>query len=97
MDRTEDLNLEESLQVTLRSHSQEIREEPGYTEVLQQRLGSQSIKILLLIKENQRFQVNKFNAFICYGKVQEFELIEIIPLKCTLREFPSWLSGNESD
>ena len=43
-------------------------DDPGQTEVLQQRAGSQNIKWLLLIKENQIFQVKEFSAFLCMGR-----------------------------
>ena len=42
-------------------------EEPGYTEVLQQRAGSQNIKNWLLIEENKISQVKKFSTFLCTG------------------------------
>ena len=38
-------------------------EEPGYTEILQQRAGSPNIKRSLLIKENLVFQVKEFVLF----------------------------------
>ena len=47
---------------------EEVREEAGYIGVLQQRPGSQNIKRLLLIKENQTSQVNEFSAFLCIGR-----------------------------
>ena len=43
-------------------------EEPGYTEVLQQRAGSLNIKRLLLLKENQLSQVKESSSFLCMGK-----------------------------
>ena len=39
-------------------------EEPGYTEVLQQRAGSLNIKRLLLINGNQISQVMEFSTFL---------------------------------
>ena len=39
-------------------------EEPGYTEVLQQRAGSLNIKRLLLSKENQISQVKEFSTLL---------------------------------
>ena len=43
-------------------------EKPGYTEVLQQRTGSLSIKRRFLSKENQTSQGKEFNAFLCMGR-----------------------------
>ena len=43
-------------------------EEPGYTEVLQQRAGSLNIKRLLLIKGRQICQVKDFSSFLCMGR-----------------------------
>ena len=42
-------------------------EEPGYTEVLQQRADSLNIKILLLIRGNQISQVKEF-SILCVGR-----------------------------
>ena len=42
-------------------------EEPGYTEALQWRAGNLSIKISLLIKENQITQVKELSTFPCMG------------------------------
>ena len=42
-------------------------EEPGYTELLQQRGGSLNVKRLLLIKGNQTSQVKEFSTFLCMG------------------------------
>ena len=39
--------------------------EPGYIEVLQQRVGSQNIKRLSSVKENQIAQVKEFSTFLC--------------------------------
>ena len=36
--------------------------------VLQQRAGSQNIKSLLVIKENQISQVKEFSTFLCMGR-----------------------------
>ena len=49
-------------------------EEPDYIKVLQQRAGSLNVKRLLLIKENQIYQVKEFSTFLC---------MEIILLICT--------------
>ena len=43
-------------------------EEPGYVEILQQRVGNLVIKRLLLIKGNQISQVKECSAFLCMGK-----------------------------
>ena len=43
-------------------------EEPGYVEILQQRIGNLVIKRLLLIKGNQISQVKVCSAFLCMGK-----------------------------
>ena len=40
----------------------------GYIGVFQGRAGSQNIKRLLLIKENQKSQVKKFSTFLCIGR-----------------------------
>ena len=45
-------------QLTLRAYCEEVKEEPGYIGVLQQKPGSWNIKRLLLIKENQTSQVS---------------------------------------
>lgn len=51
----------------LRDHSKEVREDPGYVGVLQQKSGSKNTK-LPLIKENQTPQVNEFTAFLYMGR-----------------------------
>ena len=43
-------------------------EEPGYTEVLQQRAGSLNIRRSLLIKKDQISQVKEFSSFLCMGR-----------------------------
>ena len=64
-DKTEDLSWGHTAsQVALGDGSKEVRKEPGGRGVLQQRLGSQNIKRLLLIKESQTFQVKEFSAFL---------------------------------
>ena len=45
-------------------------EEPGYTEALQWRAGNLSIKISLLIKENQITQVKEFSTSLCMGRAR---------------------------
>ena len=45
-------------------------EEPGYTEVLQQRAGSLNIKRLLLSKENQISQVKEFSTLLRMGSLK---------------------------
>ena len=73
------------LRQLLRDCSEEIKEEPGYIGVLQQRPGSQNIKISLLVKENQVSQLrNLALLYYVYGKMQKSGLSEIIPLICTL-------------
>ena len=57
-------------QPALRDGSKEVKEESGYIGVLQQRPGSQNIKRLLLIKENQTSQVNDFTVFLCLGRLR---------------------------
>ena len=44
------------------------QEEPDYTDILQQTAGNLNVKRLLLIKENQIFQVKDFSAFLCMGR-----------------------------
>ena len=51
----------------LRDYSEEVRKEPGYIGVLQQQPKTRNIKRLLLTKENWKFQVNEFRAFLCIG------------------------------
>ena len=53
------------------------KEEPGYTEVLQQMAGRLNIKTLLLIKENHILQVKEFRTYPTYGTMQESGLTEI--------------------
>ena len=43
-------------------------DDPGHTEVLQQRAGSQNIKNWLLIEENKISQVKKFSTLLCTGR-----------------------------
>ena len=57
-------------QITLRDCVEDVREEPGYIGVLQQKPGSQNIKRLLLTKENQTSQVNEFSAFLCWENIR---------------------------
>ena len=68
--------------IVLRNRSEEVREEPGYRRVLQQKPGSQNIKRLLLIKENQTSQVNEFSSFLPMRRCKS--LVHWIPLICTL-------------
>ena len=63
--KTEDLGPGGSLSDRSERLLQEAREELGYIGVLQQRPGSQNIERLLLIKENQTSQGNKFGTFLC--------------------------------
>ena len=70
-------------QVNLRETTLRWREEPSFTEVLQQSVSSLNIKRLLLIKEEQIFQIKEFNAFFMYEKMPKSGLNEIIPLICT--------------
>ena len=42
--------------------------EPGYIEVLQQRVGSQNIKRLSSVKENQIAQVKEFSSSLWMGR-----------------------------
>ena len=68
--------------MALRNQSKEVREEPGYIEILQRNPGRWNIEKLLLIKENQTSQVNELNVFLCM--IQGCGPIEIIPFICTL-------------
>ena len=45
-------------------------------EFLEQRAGSQNIKRLLIIKENQTSQVNEISPFLCIGKGKESEIAQ---------------------
>ena len=53
-------------QLPRENFSEEVRGEPGYIGVWQQRAGSQTVKRLLLIKENQISQ--GFNACLNMGR-----------------------------
>ena len=55
-------------QVTLRELFQEAGEGVGYLEVFQQGIGRLNIKRLLLIKENQRFQIKELTVSLCLGR-----------------------------
>ena len=55
-------------QTAQRDCCEEVREQPGYVRVFQQRPGSGNIKILLLVKENQTSQVKEFSIFLCMGR-----------------------------
>ena len=55
-------------QRALRDWSLEVWEEPGYRGVFPQRPGSQNIKRLLLIKENQTSQFSEFSPFLRMGR-----------------------------
>ena len=56
------------LRIVLRDCLEEVRKEPEYIGILQQRSGSQNSKILPLIKENQISQVNESSVFLCMGR-----------------------------
>ena len=51
-------------------------------EFLQQRAGSQNIKRLLIIKENQTSQVNEISPFLCIGKGKEGEVAQSCLILC---------------
>ena len=68
--------------MALRNQSKEVREEPGYIEILRRNPGSWNIEKLLLITENQTSQVNELNVFLCM--IQGYRPLEIIPFICTL-------------
>ena len=57
-------------------------EEPGYIEVLQQRVNSLNIRRLLLIKENQISQVKEFSSFPCMVRCKSLGSLKIIPSIC---------------
>ena len=73
------------------------REEPGYVEVLQQRVGSLkfcnkragslNVKRLLLIKGNQMFQVKEVRIFLCMGRRKSLGLLK------SVLSYASQLSG----
>ena len=54
--------------VALKGCSKEVREQPGFIGVLQQRSGSHNTKRLLIIKENQIPRINEFSAFLYMGR-----------------------------
>ena len=61
-------------------------EDWGYIEVLQQRSSSLNIKRLLVIKENQVFQVKEFSTFLCMcvsHAVQFSSVAQSCPTLCT--------------
>ena len=74
----EDLSLGETAS---QERSQDIQE---FLKNKQTKIGNRNFKRLQLIKEKQTSQVNKLSAFLCMGRCQESELIEIIPLRGTL-------------
>ena len=49
----------------------------GYIGVFQGRAGSQNIKRLLLIKENQKSQVKKFSTFLCIGRCKSLGSLKL--------------------
>ena len=51
-------------------------EEPGYTEVLQQRTGCLNIRRLLSVKGNSISQVTAFRAFLCVGGCKSLGSLE---------------------
>ena len=59
----ESLSQKTASQIVLRNCLGEVREEPGYIGVLQQKPGNWSIKRLLLVKENQTSQMNVWELF----------------------------------
>ena len=48
----------------------------GFIGVLQQRPGSQKVKRLLLMKENQISQGNEFSAFLCMGRCRSLDSLK---------------------
>ena len=68
VDKTEDLTLGHNIS----DNSETVLKRQGGSqdmqEFLQQKPGSQNIKRLLLIKNNQISQVNKFSTFLCMGR-----------------------------
>ena len=54
----------------------EVRERSQVIQCLQQRAGSLNIKWLLLIKENQIFQVKEFSTFLCMGRCKSLGLLK---------------------
>ena len=80
VNKTEDLSLEDTFSA-LRDCSKEVTEETDIQRVLQQNPDSQTIKRLLLVKENQTSQVNECSAFLCMGRSKSLAgLTEIMPL-----------------
>ena len=69
VNKTEDLSLEDTFSA-LRDCSEEVTEETDIQRVLQQNPDSQTIKRLLLVKENQTSQVNECSAFLCMGRAR---------------------------
>ena len=64
-------------QMALTDCSKEVREEPGYIGVFQQSSGSQNIKRLLLIKENQTSQVKEFSTLFCRGRCKSLGSLKL--------------------
>lgn len=64
---TEDFNPETTSQIVLREGSKEGREKPECIGIFATKPGSQNIRTLLLIKENQISQVNEFSTFLRMG------------------------------
>ena len=67
VNKSEDLNPEDSVSAISKECSGEVRKEL-LEEFLQLKPGSWNIKTSLLIKENQIPQVSEFTAFLCMGR-----------------------------
>ena len=66
-DKTEGLGPGHSLSLGSTDGSEEVRGEPGYVGVLQQRPCNHKIKRFLFVKENQTSLVKEFSPFLCMG------------------------------
>ena len=66
-DKTEGLSPGHSLSLGSTDGSKEVRGEPGYVGVLQQRPFNHKIKRFLFVKENQTSLVKEFSPFLCMG------------------------------
>lgn len=72
-DKTEGLGPGHSLSLGSTDGSEEVRGEPGYVGVLQQRPCNHKIKRFLFVKENQTSLVKEFSPFLCMGRCKSLD------------------------
>ena len=90
---------ETTFQIALRNCSEEVKGEPAYIEVLQQRAGCLNSKQLLLIKENQIPKLKNWVLFYVWEDARvwahwnhsfDMHLSSLGPVSCV---FTSWVSS----